>query len=452
MQRSPSPRNKGNLSNSFIKIEDDETLYSWCGVNHLQSCNRSSAASSIALLGAAHAMRQHEIPQAAAKIPIFEDELNFLGLLRRHTIAGFYLPFRNCDELHKIAKYSAQKNSQHWARSLMGVSRTMTALHPLKWCKECFKEDIEEKGRAYWHVVHQFPTSLVCHLHGEPLSIHSNSGKHWHLPHRETYVAAALPPNLHSSAFILAKLGACLQQVDAIEVDTLRKSTLHRLQKLGIIHSVRGARHDRLARWFANSDAAKICRILQPDLAKLHDGEVIAHLFWHQKINNAVCWIFLWSALNWESPEFAINVFFEAVYGLYKFDFGQIPLFDKDSAPQVSTPINVRAAFEKYDSYAEIMRSLGARRSDIIRWLDNDPELRSNWRSRLRQEKQKACIEYIRSYSISHGIFCLSFIEKGCQAEFRWLREHAPYAIKSLVKSFPKRGSDQKTIFDQPSL
>ena len=43
------------------------------------------------------------------------------------------------------------------------------ANHPLKACRLCEREDLANHGIAYWHRTHQYPTTLVCPTHHEPL-------------------------------------------------------------------------------------------------------------------------------------------------------------------------------------------------------------------------------------------------------------------------------------------
>jgi hypothetical protein len=43
------------------------------------------------------------------------------------------------------------------------------ANHPLKACRICEREDLTNHGVAYWHRSHQYPTTLACPTHHEPL-------------------------------------------------------------------------------------------------------------------------------------------------------------------------------------------------------------------------------------------------------------------------------------------
>jgi hypothetical protein len=64
---------------------------------------------------------------------------------------------------------------------------------------------------------------------------------------------------------------------------SLRRCTLYRLQEIGVIHSVNGARHERMAQWFTSTTAYAIARIAQPKFAEHIDGSAIPRLLWRQK-------------------------------------------------------------------------------------------------------------------------------------------------------------------------
>lgn len=439
--------NRGGNStvHSLLAILPDETLYSWCASNHFMSSSRNAAATASALLGASHAVRQHEFPHSLEKFMAVAsvDPVSILRLLRLHTVAGFYIPFLSRWAQQRLASEAFEPQSAHWTRSALGSSRTQKVTHPLKWCRKCIQDDIEAVGRPYWHTTHQYPIALVCTRHFEPLRWNESRSKHWRLPHKEGNFATMLPDHLLAEAYSAAVLGDSLQSMECIDMTSLRRFTLQRLQEIGVIHSVKGARHERVVQWFAKTGSCSLARIVQPRLTMLIQGIAIPGLLWRQKKATSISWVLLWNALQWPSPKAAVQSFADAASSRSPSVQGQLQLFNELEAISRSTPEFVRDAFQTCDSYADVMKCLGVNRHDVVRWLENDPELRDEWKARLRQGRRRECIERIKDF-ITHAPQCgRADLEANCSAEIRWMREHAPSQLIELIKSMPSRSPRQ---------
>lgn len=429
----------------LTQILPQETLYSWCSTNHFFSCRRHSASTGSALLSATHAARQHEFPHSIGKfieVSGHTDDSQ-IALLRRHTIAGFYAPFLSSRDQQEIAIQASSGRSLHWNRPLLGSSRCHKVSHPLKWCMQCLSDDTENFGRSFWHVLHQFPTALLCERHNEPLCSSDVRSRKWRLPHK----CLGQPPALSESSILAAKnaaaVGATLQAIESIDMRALRQFTLYRLQEMGVIHSVRGARHERVTRWFRSTNFSTIARIAQPQLTQLIDGSLIPSLLWRQRRDTAIGWILLWCALDWSSPHEAADTFFSVASGNGTIACTQLELFESLEARSWPAPEHVRQAFLNCSTYAEVMTRLTVSRADVVRWLESDPGLRSEWRSRLRERKETECIENISIFTRKSPQCALSDLEKNCSAELRWLREHNPSRLDSLLKSVPRANPKQ---------
>lgn len=434
-----------SAAHSLLSIFPDETLYSWCAANHVMSSCRNSAATASTLLGTTHAMRQHEFPHSLGQFMAIArvDQTSILRLLRAHTVAGFYLPFLSRRAQQAFASDALQPQSIHWMRAALGSSRTQKVAHPLKWCRRCIQDDTEAFGRAFWHTAHQHPISLICTRHNEPLVWSELRSKHWRLPNKEGDCATSLPSSLLQTACGAAALSASLQTAECIDLSSLRRFALHRLQEIGVIHSVSGARHERVAQWFASTSSSSLARIVQPRLTMLIQGKAIPGLLWRQKRATAISWVLLWNALQWESPKVAVQSFADAATGQGPYVRGQLQLFSELEAGLRRTPDCVRDAFLSCDSYAEVMKCLGVSRHDVVRWLESDSELRSEWKARLRDGRRHECIERIADFVRRAPQCSRRDIEINCSAEFRWMREHAPSQFSALIKSMPSRGSEQ---------
>lgn len=432
-------------THSLMSIHPDETLYSWCAANHFMSSSRNAATTALALLGTSHAVRQHEFPHSLEKFMAVSGVgfTSTLRLLRLHTVAGFYLPFLSRQVQQELASEAMEPQSVHWMRSFLGSSRTQKVAHPLKWCRKCIQEDIEAFGRPYWHTTHQYPIALVCTRHYEPLRWSESRSKHWRLPHKEGNFAITLPDHLLQEAYSATALSASLQSMEGIDMASLRRFALQRLQEIGVIHSVKGAKHERVARWFTSTSSCSLARLVQPKLTMLIQGISIPGLLWRQKKATAISWVLLWSALQWASPESAVQSFADAAAGRCPPVQGQLQLFDELETHSRKTPEFVRNAFETCDSYADVMEHLSVSRHDVVRWLENDPELRAEWRTRLREGRRCECIERIKNFVQCAPQSGRAELEVNCSAEIRWMREHAPSRLTALIKSIPSRSPKQ---------
>lgn len=432
-------------THSLLSIHPDETLYSWCAANHIMSCCRNSAATASELLGTAHAVRQHEFPHSLEKfIAISKAEpASSLGLLRDHSVAGFYLPFLSAQAQIEFASQALHPQSTHWMRGVLGSSRTQQVAHPLKWCCRCMQNDIEKIGRPIWHTVHQYPTVVICTQHNEPLRSSDIRRKQWRLPDKEDGIAISIPEALREMASNAAALASHFQRTPCIDMPSVRRSAIYRLQEIGVIHSASGVRHERIARWFASTGSCALARIAQPKLNTLIDGSLIPGLLWRKKRTTAIAWALLWNALEWKSQHELIHSFADAAAGRSPSIKGQLLLFNELPTDSRAAPQYVRDAFQCCDSYADVMVRLRVSRHDVVRWLEADPTLRSEWKSRLLSTRQAECIERIRRFILSAPQSRRVDIENHCSADYRWMREHVPNQLAALMKSLNNRSSSQ---------
>lgn len=434
----------------LTSIMPDETLYSWCSANHVLSCQRNSEATGAAFFHAKHAARQHEFPQS---MEVFvraaqrtEDSLT--EILRSHTVAGFYLPFLSRQEQTEIAAKGLQQESPHWNRRLIGSSRTLKIVHPLKWCRSCVNDDISKVGRAYWHTSHQFPITVFCEKHDKPLELSNIRSKKWRLPSQSTGFSFDLSPHAVRAAQHVASVSAALRGIQSIDMGAVRLSTLLRLKEMGVIHSVDGARHERLTRWFCSTGSSALARIAQPQMTQSIEASPIPSLLWRRKRDTAIPWVLLWCALDWASSTDAAQTFVLVASGSGPVVGGQLPLFANLGEHPQSAPEHVRRAFMACISYAEVMSKLSVSRADIVRWLEVDPELRRAWRFRLREGRENECVERITAFVNNSPKCSLADIERNSSADLRWLREHSPRRLAQLLGSIPTRHPRQFQLFN----
>lgn len=108
----------------------------------------------------------------------------------------------------------------------------------------------------------------------------------------------------------------------------------------------------------------------------------------------------------------------------------------------------MRSAFMGADSYQDVMLQLKVTRGRIVQWLEMDPELRTEWRAKLREGQQTKCEIAIRNAVLHGGANTRVRLEAECASEVRWMREHAPSKLAAMLKSMPARLAVQPTLFE----
>lgn len=433
------------------EIASDETIYSWCATVHRMTNSLNAEKTGLRLLGVRHATRQHDLPASLVHLPIIQggSSADYVDLLRRHTIAGFYWPFLSEASRESVINAITNRSSNHWRRAVCATSPTQPIKHPLKWCPKCVDADRDDIGRAYWHVEHQFPTTTTCRVHQAPLSQMPGRHKHWVLPPPPEFQEVTVDSAASTPSLVLERVGSAISRIDAISLSALRASTLRRLREVGVVFSVSGVSHDRIERWFTKTPTAAWCKAADSGLERLNNGQWIPAMLWRRHLGNPIRWVVLWSALDWESPDAAAKSFSDACVGIGHDVGGQLTLFGAELETRTRAPPQVWEAFSECDSYAEVMTKLKCSRSDAVRWLESDPELHDHWRQRLRAEKHAHNVAIIRTTLAANPTLNRRSLENLHPAAVRWLREHAARELNDLLKAVPARGGEQAQLFSR---
>jgi hypothetical protein len=166
---------------------EGETLYSWGARFHRRSGNISARQSSLQLFG-------HRVASLRPDFPFGLDHFLqstgtlFVGvedILSSSTIFGLFERFiREATRTEAIERLRG--SSSKGIQSTLGLlACRVGTTHPLKACKECMAFDILENQVAWWHLEHQWPSSLICLRHGAPLSsvlLPGEQSGRWMLP------------------------------------------------------------------------------------------------------------------------------------------------------------------------------------------------------------------------------------------------------------------------------
>lgn len=431
-------------------IEKDETLYSWCATVNELSGNTNSEKTSRALFGYAHSHRQHDVPRNLGALHklLCSFTGSFEELLRDHTVGACYLPFMSQAERDHLALVVEVGTNPHWRRLLLSPSRSQPIQHPLKFCNACRDADTLKIGRAYWHTCHQFPAAWTCILHGEPLQIFIGNPRRWLLPSPRLEKLLTLCDFDTHTAEIAASVGTAISMLETVNTDALRTSALMRLRDIGVIHSLAGARHEKLANWFANSEMGRMCKDPYSGMPSLSRGEWIPALLWRKKRDHPARWIALWSALQWDDRFQACASITDACTDSNTAENGQFLLFGPKEV-RVSAPNNVYDVLKISDSYQEAMSHLKVSRGDLVRWLSADPELRQIWKKGIFDRRLKITLQRLTT-ALSEWVEKTTSLEgfvKNNSLDVRWLAEHSPRDHQFLLGNLFRKHSKQQVLF-----
>ena len=122
--------------------------------------------------------------------------------IQKTTLLPYYKPFISEERENVFRKYmTADTESSETDFFSLGIGKLR---HPknthIKFCKECWEEDIKKYGEPYWHRIHQVPGVIVCPTHG---SILMNSTFYLGQTAHDLFVADV---NLLSNSFKCTKI------------------------------------------------------------------------------------------------------------------------------------------------------------------------------------------------------------------------------------------------------
>lgn len=192
----------------------NETLYNWAGVVHAWNANTDVRETSRQLYGAPYAALLHDFP---SYLNALDERLEHrIGSTRHlalyHTLLGYFLPIQDPNVATDILDSVCSGGFSSLKYKLGIPASGVGGHHHLRGCPHCFEEDEAIHGRAYWHVEHQFPSTLVC------------------VKHRCNLRVAWDPITpVHRRGWILPQMGLDRQWIEIPIMDSLQTEKLLRL-------------------------------------------------------------------------------------------------------------------------------------------------------------------------------------------------------------------------------
>jgi len=151
----------------------DEIFYSVLCRYHLLSGSPAFVSTAKAVWGkkiSANLYMPQSLGEVAARIPA-NAGLTAEYFALNNTIFPFLKPFLPRERGLQVLK-SLQSNTQNtvMAYHLCGLPRSKSPKWQyLRYCEDCWREDIRLYGEPYWHRLHLLPGIFVCPIHGRPI-------------------------------------------------------------------------------------------------------------------------------------------------------------------------------------------------------------------------------------------------------------------------------------------
>ncbi|PGA70813.1 TnsD family Tn7-like transposition protein [Bacillus pseudomycoides] len=157
----------------LLSLYLDELLYSWFARYHEHYGNNSPKHTMKELFGSASISAVVDLP---ANISAFCENIkrfnppNSKELIEQHTLYKYYTFFQLEEVKTKALDYIENGGKPGAIHMLLGIAAsTIKDWQYIRFCPSCVKQDRENYGEAYWHMLHQLPKVHYCHIHQELL-------------------------------------------------------------------------------------------------------------------------------------------------------------------------------------------------------------------------------------------------------------------------------------------
>jgi len=151
----------------------DEIFYSVLCRYHLKSGSPAFVSTAKAVWGkkiSANLYLPQSLGEVATRLPA-KTGLTAKYFVLNNTIYPFLKPFLPRERGFQVLEL-LQSKTQHtlMAYQLCGLPRSKSPKWQyLRYCEDCWKEDIRLYGEPYWHRLHLLPGILICPVHGKPI-------------------------------------------------------------------------------------------------------------------------------------------------------------------------------------------------------------------------------------------------------------------------------------------
>lgn len=93
------------------------------------------------------------------------------AFLQEHTVFSYVAAYRCPAEVEALTARLLGETLPSTV-STASLAHVVTSIAPYRrYCAQCVRADMRKYGEAYWHRLHQLPTTLLCPVHGTPLRV-----------------------------------------------------------------------------------------------------------------------------------------------------------------------------------------------------------------------------------------------------------------------------------------
>ncbi len=179
----------------------DESLYSIIARYHQQSANEAFYQTSEDLF---QSKRQHSNILLPSRLGILAEQMEPFGiqfdqLLYQHTPYAFYTAFMPAQRQQEIYQWAKESQSGSVNGKLGVFGEGLIEPPFLRFCPQCYAQELEQHGHGYWHRSHQLPGVLCCPSHGgrllnSKIPYHSRGDQSYHLVALANLFPTMTPP------------------------------------------------------------------------------------------------------------------------------------------------------------------------------------------------------------------------------------------------------------------
>lgn len=148
-------------------LEDDEIPYGWLAA----TCQLSGLPSTRLLLERSQLAHCQLASQLPGYIPFISKVLGLSAskIINEHTMLPLFRCFLREKTYFSVFNNLAEGSGSNLHSRMSLIANRVSAGTVLRACPECIKDDLQNVGRAWWHLQHQLPGCSVCLKHCEPL-------------------------------------------------------------------------------------------------------------------------------------------------------------------------------------------------------------------------------------------------------------------------------------------
>lgn len=153
----------------FPQPYPDEILYSVVARYHLISGNQLARQTMDELFGLRKKTLSPAIPQ---NLHILSERARMSSadqLLLEHTMFPYFMAFATKKNEAVVTTW-IQEGRSNSITAFLNQFPNHFVLGEIRFCPECYAEELKRYGEGYWHRLHQTPGVLVCHRHHRPLA------------------------------------------------------------------------------------------------------------------------------------------------------------------------------------------------------------------------------------------------------------------------------------------